>query len=106
MQFDLWLHLARTDKIALGKLLLISDLSRDFLSAFDEGMIDEIIQSFVAMSDCIREFIRYRDFSILHFCALRTGTVSRLLMDKQMGWLSTFQALCIVHSLLAEMANN
>lgn len=72
LQFDLWLHLARTDKIVLGKLLLISGLSRDFLSAFDEGTIDEIIQSFVAMSDCIREFIRYRDFSILHFCALRT----------------------------------
>jgi hypothetical protein len=24
LQFDLWLHLARTDKIALGKLLLVS----------------------------------------------------------------------------------
>ena len=30
LQFDLWLHLARTDKIALGKLLLVSGLSRDF----------------------------------------------------------------------------
>ena len=51
LQFDLWLHLARTDKIALGKLLLVSGLSRDFLSAFDENTIDGIIQSFVAMSD-------------------------------------------------------
>jgi len=51
LQFDLWLHLARTDKIALGKLLLVSGLSRDFLSAFDENTINEIIQSFVAMSD-------------------------------------------------------
>ena len=51
LQFDLWLHLARTDKIALTKLLLVSGLSRDFLSAFDEPTIDRIVQSFVAMSD-------------------------------------------------------
>ncbi len=51
LQFDLWLHLAQTDKIALAKLLLISGLSREFLSAFDENTIDGIIQSFVAMSD-------------------------------------------------------
>jgi pimeloyl-ACP methyl ester carboxylesterase len=51
LQFDLWLHLAQTDKIALAKLLLISSLSREFLSAFDENTIDGIIQSFVAMSD-------------------------------------------------------
>src|ERR1700730_16782789 len=51
LQFDLWLHLARTDKIALGKLLLVSGLSREFLSAFDEPSIDGIVQSFVAMSD-------------------------------------------------------
>jgi 3-oxoadipate enol-lactonase len=51
LQFDLWLHLARTDKIALTKLLLVSGLSRDFLSAFDEPTVDGIVQSFVAMSD-------------------------------------------------------
>jgi 3-oxoadipate enol-lactonase len=51
LQFDLWLHLARTDKIALTKLLLVSGLSRDFLSAFDESTIDGIVQSFVATSD-------------------------------------------------------
>ena len=46
LQFDLWLHLARTDKIALTKLLLVSGLSRDFLSAFDEPTVDGIVQSF------------------------------------------------------------
>jgi 3-oxoadipate enol-lactonase len=51
LQFDLWLHLAQTDKIALGKLLLASGLSGEFLSAFDEPTINGIIQSFVAMSD-------------------------------------------------------
>jgi 3-oxoadipate enol-lactonase len=51
LQFDLWLHLARTDKISLAKLLLVSGLSREFLSAFDENTINGIIQSFVAMSD-------------------------------------------------------
>jgi len=51
LQFDLWLHLARTDKIALGKLLLVSGLSPEFLSVFDENTIDRIVQSFVAMSD-------------------------------------------------------
>ncbi len=51
LQFDLWLQLARTDKTALGKLLLVSGLSREFLSAFDENTIDGIIQSFAAMSD-------------------------------------------------------
>lgn len=51
LQFDLWLHLARTDKVALGKLLLVSGLSREFLSGFDETTINGIVQSFVAMSD-------------------------------------------------------
>jgi len=51
LQFDLWLQLARTDKIALGKLLLASGLSREFLSAFDENTINGIIKSFVLMSD-------------------------------------------------------
>ena len=51
LQFDLWLRLARTDKIALGKLLLASGLSREFLSAFDENTVNGIIETFVAMSD-------------------------------------------------------
>jgi pimeloyl-ACP methyl ester carboxylesterase len=42
LQFDVWLHLARTDKIALAMLLLVSGLSREFLSVFDENTIDGI----------------------------------------------------------------
>ena len=45
LQFDLWLHLALTDKIALTKLLLLSGLSHEFPSAFDENSINGIIQS-------------------------------------------------------------
>ena len=51
LQFDLWLHLAQKDKIALAKLLLVSGLSREFLSAFDENTPHGIIRSFVALSD-------------------------------------------------------
>src|SRR5260370_35874503 len=51
LQFDLWLHLARTDKIALTKLLLMSGLSRESLSPFDENTIDALIHSFVAIRD-------------------------------------------------------
>src|SRR5258708_17236163 len=51
LQFDLWLQLARTDKIAFGKLLLVRGLSREFLSAFEENTTNGIIQSFVAVSD-------------------------------------------------------
>jgi 3-oxoadipate enol-lactonase len=51
LQFDLWLLLARTDKIALAKLLLVSGLSREFLSAFDENTVDGIVQGFVGISD-------------------------------------------------------
>jgi pimeloyl-ACP methyl ester carboxylesterase len=51
LQFDLWLHLARTDKISLAKLLLMSGLTREFLSAFDENTVNGIVQNFVAMSD-------------------------------------------------------
>src|SRR5712671_7227229 len=51
LQFDLWLHLARTDKVALAKLLLVSGLSREFLAAFDENTLNGIVQNFVARSD-------------------------------------------------------
>lgn len=51
LQFDLWSHLAFTDKNALTKLLLVSGLSREFLSSFDEHTINGIVQNFVAMSD-------------------------------------------------------
>lgn len=51
LQFDLWLQLVRTDKVALTKLLLVSGLSREFLSAFDEPTLDGIIEGFVTSSD-------------------------------------------------------
>jgi 3-oxoadipate enol-lactonase len=51
LQFDLWLQLARTDKVALGKLLLASGLSREFVSAFDENTVNGIVQGVVATSD-------------------------------------------------------
>ena len=51
LQFDLWLHLARTDKTTLAKLLLVSGLTREFLSAFDENTLNGIVQNFVAKSD-------------------------------------------------------
>ena len=51
LQFNLWLRLARTDKIALTKLLLTSGLSREFLSAFDESTLDGIVDSFVTSTD-------------------------------------------------------
>src|SRR5260370_10548847 len=50
LQFDLWLHLAQTHKIALAKLLLIIGLSCEFLSAFDEHTIAGLIDSFAALS--------------------------------------------------------
>ena len=59
LQFDLWLHLARTDKIALTKLLLVSGLSRDFLSAFDENTINGIVQGALStLSDSFPESSR------------------------------------------------
>jgi 3-oxoadipate enol-lactonase len=51
LQFDLWLRLARTDRVALTKLILASGFSCEFLSAFDEPTLEGIIGSFVASSD-------------------------------------------------------
>ena len=51
LQFDLWLNLVRTDRTALTRLLLLSGLSRDFLSNFDEGTITGIVDGFVASTD-------------------------------------------------------
>jgi len=44
-------YVPRQDIAALGKLLLVSGLSREFLPASNENTINGIIQSFVAMSD-------------------------------------------------------
>src|SRR6266849_8327730 len=51
LQFDLWLRLAPTDRVALTKLILLSGLSRAFLATFDESTLDGIIERFVASSD-------------------------------------------------------
>jgi len=60
LQFKLWLHLARTDKVAFTKLLLVSGLSPGFLSAFDEPTLDGIIENFIASTDWrpVEEIIR------------------------------------------------
>lgn len=52
--FDVWLRLARIDKIAFTKLILTSGFSRTFLSAFDEPTLDGIIEGFVASGDWMR----------------------------------------------------
>ena len=44
-------YVPRQDIAALGKLLLVSGLSREFLPASNENTINGMIQSFVAMSD-------------------------------------------------------
>jgi 3-oxoadipate enol-lactonase len=51
LQFDVWLRLARTDKVALTKLLLATGLTREFLATFDESTLDGIIEGFVASSN-------------------------------------------------------
>jgi 3-oxoadipate enol-lactonase len=51
LQFKLWLRLASTDRVAFTKLLLVSDLSPGFLSAFDEPTLDGIIENFIASTD-------------------------------------------------------
>jgi 3-oxoadipate enol-lactonase len=51
LQFRLWLHLARTDRLAFTKLLLVSGLSPGFLSAFDEPTLNGIIENFIASTD-------------------------------------------------------
>jgi pimeloyl-ACP methyl ester carboxylesterase len=51
LQFKLWLHLVRTDKVAFTKLLLVSGLSPVFLSPFDEPTLNGIIENFIASTD-------------------------------------------------------
>ena len=51
LQFKLWLRLASTDKVAFTKLLLVSGLSPEFLSAFDEPTLNGIIENFIASTD-------------------------------------------------------
>jgi 3-oxoadipate enol-lactonase len=51
LQFNLWLRLASTDKVAFTKLLLVSGLSPVFLSAFDEPTLNGISENFIASTD-------------------------------------------------------
>ena len=60
LQFKLWLRLASTDKVAFTKLLLVSGLSPESLSAFDEPTLNGITENFIASTDWrpIEETIR------------------------------------------------
>jgi len=49
--FDLWLHLAKTDKVAFTKLILATGFTRHFLAAFDQPTVEGIIKGFVDSSD-------------------------------------------------------
>ena len=51
LQFNLWLDLLRTDRIALTRLLLLTGPSRDFVSNMDEDTMAAAIQAFAASSD-------------------------------------------------------
>ena len=51
LQFNLWLHLLRTDRIALTRLLLLTGLSRDFVSNMDEDTMAAAIHAFATSSD-------------------------------------------------------
>ena len=51
LQFNLWLDLLRTDRIALTRLLVLTGPSRDFVSNMDEDTMAAAIQAFAASSD-------------------------------------------------------
>jgi pimeloyl-ACP methyl ester carboxylesterase len=51
LQFNLWLDLLRTDRIALTRLLLLTGLSRDFVSNMDEDTTAAAIHAFATSSD-------------------------------------------------------
>ena len=51
LQFNLWLDLLRTDRIALTRLLLLTGLSRDFVSNMDEDTMAAAIHAFATSSD-------------------------------------------------------
>jgi len=51
LQFNLWLDLLRTDRIALTRLPLLTGLSRDFVSNMDEDMMAAAIHAFATSSD-------------------------------------------------------
>jgi len=51
LQFNLWLDLLRTDRAALTRLLLLTGLSRNFVSNMDEDTMASAIHAFAASSD-------------------------------------------------------
>jgi 3-oxoadipate enol-lactonase len=51
LQFNLWLDLLRTDRIALTRLLLLTGLSRDFVSKMGEHTMAASIHAFATSSD-------------------------------------------------------
>lgn len=51
LQFNLWLDLLRTDRTALTRLLLLTGLSRNFVSNMDEDTMASAIHAFAASSD-------------------------------------------------------
>jgi len=51
LQFNLWLDLLRTDRIALTRLLLLTGLIRNFVSNMDEDTMASAIHAFAASSD-------------------------------------------------------
>jgi 3-oxoadipate enol-lactonase len=50
-QFNLWLDLLRTNRTALTRLLLLTGLSRNFVSNMDEDTMASAIHAFVTSSD-------------------------------------------------------
>jgi len=51
LQFNLWLDLLRTNRTALTRLLLLTGLSRNFVSNMDEDTMASAIHAFVTSSD-------------------------------------------------------
>ncbi|AXC14069.1 putative hydrolase [Acidisarcina polymorpha] len=51
LQFTLWLDLIRANHAALTRLLLLTGVSTDFLSRFDEDTIAGIVNAFVTSTD-------------------------------------------------------
>ena len=51
LQFNLWLDLLRNDRTALTRLLLLTGLSRDFVSNMDEDTMAAAIHAFATSSD-------------------------------------------------------
>ncbi|AXC11178.1 Hydrolase (HAD superfamily) [Acidisarcina polymorpha] len=49
--FDLWRHLAKTDRVAFTKLILATGFTHHFLAAFDQPTVEAIIKGFVDSSD-------------------------------------------------------